>query len=560
MGNTEGPMLQAEQAISQELEGFQRRASAMWRGREKEAVIALVRALDSVAIVNMHDRNAGRPLSANRENSRMSSLFGAAPALRPFLAAVKDQPGGVPWGPSASEVTKFAYAYLDCCGKLAHLRRMASLERYGLARTSWTSTGLVIELERSAPELALQFATRSRRVRRSEPLPGGEAPERRWRRVHRRMLSYVDSADGWFIRYDNDMRIVSEYRRVASDYGADFLEGEALSPDVHIGDRSFGEWRTACDHALGRVLCHIDFAHLLRQKCPTIALGDVSTIFARRDDVAAVWMQAGLAAERVAATMGALTLDIDGLDEWERAHDFPCPYYIDLGRDFVLLPCFGALSNPYFALFRHLRSTYRRDWDRGVDRREDVFRRDLAEAFAEPRFQVPAHGYRLRRPDGSVLTDIDAVILDRYKGRLALVQLKWHDVFGHSLAERESRRRNLLQANEWVDRVSTWIGGRDSRAVADELGLQGATSSAPPALFVIARYTARFSGERNQDPRAAWLGWSEILHGLESGAEADPLADIPRLVAEMQESFDRRKDFVFEYRFPGLSVSLRNWA
>lgn len=560
MGETERPWITAERAIAQQLEDFQRRAADMWRGREKEAVIALVRVLDRLMIARMLDDSSGRTAETHRANDRFFVLMGAATALRPFLASVKNQPGGVPWGPLSAAVYEFAYSYLGCCGRLAHLRRMASLERYGLARTSWTSTGLLIEVQHGAPELALRFAVKGWRREGHEPLPGGESAERHWRRVRRKMRSCVASVDGWFIRYDNDMKIVSAYRRAASDYAVDFLEGEALPEDVQVGDRTFAEWRMTCDRALGRILCHIDFALQLQKKEPAIELGNVCTIFARREDVAAVWMEAGLAPERVAPTMDALTLTIDGLDEWERAHEIPCPYYVDLGRDFVMLPCFGALSNPYFALFRHLRKVHRPDWDRGVDLREVVFRKDLAVAFAEPRFSVPARGYKLRRSDGSILTDVDAVIVDRVSGAVALVQLKWHDVFGHSLAERESRRRNLLQANEWVDRVSHWVDGRDSAVIADELGMPGSGSSAPPMLYVIARYAARFGGERDQDPRASWLGWYEILHALESGEFGDPLVDVPRAIASLQAQFERPVDFQFEFRFPGLSVDLRALA
>lgn len=546
----------AEQAIALQLQSFQTRAAEMWMGREKEAVIALVRALDIVATLRMRD--AGRTLPASRENSRFFVLLGAATALRPFLAAVKDQPGGVPWGPFESSVADFAYSYLDCCGKLTHLRRMAALERYGLARTYWEDTRLVIEVQRSAPERALMTAMRSCRTGRSNPRPGGESDSRHWRRIHRRMKLYVDSVDDWFIRYDNDMKIVSAYRTEAEDYRARFMEGEALPDESVVGDRTFADWRTACEHALGRVLCHIDFARLLRQKNPKIALGNVTTIFARRDDIAAVWVEAGLAPERVSTTMGALTLGIDGLEEWERGHDLPCPFYVDLGRDFLLLPCFGALSNPYFALFRHLRGVYRADWDRAVEGREDVFRQDFASVFKEPRFHVPLRGFNLRRADGSLLTDVDAVVLDRISGRLAVVQLKWHDVFGMSLSERESRRRNLLKANEWVDRVSTWISGRSSAEVAAELNLPGHECALPPVIYVVARYAARFAGERDQDPRAVWLGWFEILHALSACPSSDPLVDIPQAVAKHQERFEHREDFQFEYRFPNLSVDLRS--
>jgi hypothetical protein len=293
------------------------------------------------------------------------------------------------------------------------------------------------------------------------------------------------------------------YREKARSLGQGFLEAEAFPDDVRIGDRSFGEWKDACEQALGRVLAHMDFAAMLKEKRPSIALHDVLTNFARREDVEAVWEEAGLSRDRIPPAMRALTLAIDGLDDWERAYETPTSFYVDLGKNFVLLPCFGALTNPYFALFRHLRSTYRKDWDSCVDRREAVFRGDLARAFPAPRFMVPLRGHRLHRPDGSMLTDVDAVIVDMETCSVVLAQLKWHDVFGFSLAERESRRRNIGKANEWVERIWSWIDGRTSAEILRELRIEAPGSDRPPLLYVIARYAARFAGDRGQDQRAS---------------------------------------------------------
>jgi hypothetical protein len=256
--------------------------------------------------------------------------------------------------------------------------------------------------------------------------------------------------------------------------------------------------------------------------------------------------------------MTALTLGIDGLDDWDGAFETPTPFHVDLGRDFVLLPLFGALTNPYFALFRHLRQFYRADWDRAVDRREEVFRSDLARLFAEPRYLVPLRGFRLFRDNGSLLTDIDAVVVDRQCGSVALVQLKWHDIFGFSLSERESRRRNLAKANEWTAKVIDWVGSRSSREVLRQLGIDGAGSDRPPVLYVVARYAARFSGDDGQDARACWLGWPELQNAMADDYVApDPLMLIPEQVMRHQQGFESRatQDVLFE--FPGLEVVLQ---
>ena len=485
-------------------------------------------------------------------------LLGASAGLRPFLSAVRDMPGGVPWGPSRIDAQRYSYSYLHACGELTLLRRMAELERYGLATSRPLEKGKFrLETASSVPEQALRAAMRNMRTRLGESDERGRT-EAEWARIHARMAKYVDSPDGWFIRYDNDWHIVSTYRDEAWRYGRRFLEAEALPDDAIIGDRTFGEWKQACEQALGRILAHMNFSRLLQKKNPAINLSDVLTIFARKDDVRNVWEEAGIPAARIPATMTALTLGIDGLDDWDGAFEMPTHFHVDLGRDFVLLPLFGALTNPYFALFRHLRQFYRADWDRAVDRREDVFRSDLARLFADPRYFVPLRGFRLFRENGSLLTDIDAVVVDRQCGSVALVQLKWHDIFGFSLSERESRRRNLAKANEWTEKVIDWIGGRSSCEVMRQLGIDAAGSESPPRLYVMARYAARFSGDDGQDARACWLGWPELQNAMaDDEVASDPLTLIPKQVMRHQQSFEPHamEDVTFE--FPGLEVVLQ---
>lgn len=547
-----------QRALSTCLEALRERVSAAWKGREQEGLISVVRVLDQVAVAPLWGLDAGVDrLTREAEMDSAFVLHGASAALRPFLSVVRDTPGGVPWGPSWIEAQRYSHSYLRACGELTFLRRMAELERYGLATSRPMGKGRFrLETAASVPEQALLAALRSQRERLGGADERGRT-EAEWARIHTRMAKYVDTPDGWFIRYDNDWHIVSTYRDEAWRYGRRFLEAEALPDDVIIGDRSFGEWKRACEQALGRVLAHMNFSRLLQKKNPAINLSDVLTIFARKDDVRTVWGEAGVPAACIPATMTALTLGIDGLDDWDGAFETPTPFHVDLGRDFVLLPLFGALTNPYFALFRHLRQFYRADWDRAVDRREADFRSDLAKLFAEPRYLVPLRGFRLFRENGSLLTDIDAVVVDRRCGSVALVQLKWHDIFGFSLSERESRRRNLVKANEWTAKVIDWIGGRSSREVLRQLGIEGAGSDGHPVLYVVARYAARFSGDDGQDERACWLGWPELQNAMaDDDVASDPLMLIPGQVMRHQQGFEScaTEDVTFE--FPGLEVVL----
>lgn len=277
-------------------------------------------------------------------------------------------------------------------------------------------------------------------------------------------------------------------------------------------------------------------------------------MFARRDDVCAVWQQTGESVQWSKRILDALSLDAETAATCERDHEIPLPYYIDFGRDFVLLPMFGGLMNACAGLVWHLRRAYRPDWDRAVEGRESVFRDDLRALFPPPQYTIPDRGIVLRRPDGTVLTDVDAIILEQKTGCLALVQLKWPDIYGRSLAERNSRRMNLLQANRWVDRIFDWVGNRSSREIALAMGLQAASGT--PVAVVIARHAARFVGESAYDSRAHWVSWPTLVQARNRSPRShfrDLLTTCGRVRARTRR---RRRKGDALYQLPGLTVQV----
>lgn len=550
----------AEHLLSREIEKVQLYAADVWRRHERTALVEIVRSLDVAAVARARGLTAS-PLIPPPPQIQFL-LAGATTAMRPFLAKVHGNSDDVvPWGPSTRGQEEFADVYLRHCGRLTHLRRMAALERYGLATTTIESPNkLIIETRWGSAELAATAAMELWRARHHGAAVGNADDRTRRQWLEERMAKYVESANSWFIRYDNRSVIVKHYRQDAREYGHRFLEREALPPDAQLGGEPFEEWMTACDWALGRILCHVDYATLLRRKEPQVQWRDILTIYARREDLAEVWLEAGLAAERLPVTINAMSLEIDRLDDFERASEMPTPFYIDFGEHFVLLPCFGALLNPYFTLFRHLRHKYRPEWDRAVDGRERMFRHDVAQLLAEPRFHVPPNGFAIRRADGSKITDIDAVVLDRQTGTLALIQLKWHDIFGRSLAERDSRRRNLLGANRWVNDVCDWMGAdsSSSKTISARLGMRDIGGEVPPILYVVARYVAYFTGEQTQDARASWISWPEMIQAIaQCEGETDPLRLLADKVAMSRKEFEAMEEVQQIHEFRDLTVELR---
>lgn len=551
--------------LSKMLIDQQTRAASYFAGYERLAITEVFRTLDMCAFAFRMAPN--REYLLQRDQARHWMLAGAAPALKPLLKGVAEIEGPMPWGPSSTRWTRVVEDHLLRCGQLTWLHRLASLERYGLSHTTTGASKMRIEVvpdeleaaDRDALEWLSFQKLDAAGVRGELDLAKGQL-----KRLRRR-LDKKSGADmgGWFIRYSGDDELFERSLRRVRDLEPIWHEAEALPDGAMIGGKTFREWKDACCVAAAAVLHHIEFSTRLKTTHPGIDLRDLLTMFIRRDDLERVWQERGLEPEWIRAVSQAMTLDCQSIEEVLLHHDTPFPFYVDMGREFILAPSLSALLNPFVGVVRHLRSCYRGDWDRAVDTREAVFRSDLAAIFKEPRYAVLPSGVLLRRPDGTPLTDVDAVVQDQVSGTVALVQLKWHDIFGNSLRERESRKRNLLAANQWVERVAGWVGERSSGEIAMAVGMPVAEclQAEKPVILVVARYAARFSGAGACDSRGAWLSWPELVRSATADARE---IDILRYVANAFGGVDRSswpsnddlEAASWRLRFPGLDVEV----
>jgi hypothetical protein len=554
----------AADMLARMLAEVQSGAARSYAGHERLAITEIFRCLDMCAFAFRMAPNRAHLVARDRVRHWM--LMGAAAALKPLLADVAHSEGPMPWGPSGPRWTEAIEAYVLRCGQLSWLHRVASLERYGLSRTQVDDAGHMRievapdELESADREAQAWLAgQRLDDARLEAPLARGQL-----KRLRRRLdkKSGTDMG-GWFIRYSGDDNLMRRSRRRVQDLEPLWLEAEALPDTAVIGGKTFREWKDACCVAAARVLHHIEFATRLSATHREVDLRNLLTMFIRRSDVADVWCESGYEPPWADAVTRAMTLDHAGATLMLDHHETPYSFYVDMGQEFVLAPVMAALMNPFVDVTRHLKLHYRGDWDRAVDSREAVFRGDLARLFPGPRFHVLPAGVPLRRADGTDLTDVDAVVLDTVSGTLALVQLKWHDLFAHSLRERESRRRNLLAAAGWVSRVSDWVGARSGADIARQLGMQAPSSGADrkPVILVLARNAARFSGSHAYDARSAWLSWPELVRSVSQARnDADVLqklaADFSGAAQASGGGNANDGGKATHLRFPGLNVEV----
>ena len=537
----------AESLLLEKISKLQSRVSSIFAGREKEAVIEVLRLLDVIFVSEMLKGYAD-------EDARLRTYYlrcGVPEALMPLLLKAHGCPRGVPWGKLPERFSILVATYLEEVGKLVDLLRLVRISAYGVATVEVSIGEIQISVTSDAKERVAR-----RLLRRGHPdsLSPGDLPTEA---VKERMRRYVHHDDTFHIAYESDSEIADQHWKLARGFRSRFAESEAIPDNSMIDGRPFSAWRDECERALGRTLAHINFSLLLCEKRPETNLRDVLTIFCTKADAGAVLSEAPGANVGPDQILRALTLEPEDLEEWSKIYETPATQYVSLDQEFALISCSGLLRNPYYAMFRHIRKHHRKDWDKAVDAREGIFRMDVASIFPSPRYLVPKHGYKLKRSDGSHITDIDAVILDCVTGSVALVQLKWHDPYGRSISERESRRKNLAKATAWVDSVNEWIDGRSCAEICSVLQMPQSESICSPEVFVISRYAAQFAGDDRMDSGATWLSWPELKH-IMANAGDDPIRYISRYSVDvlMEDPIEDVMPITRIFRFDDLNVML----
>ncbi|WP_313213275.1 hypothetical protein [Stenotrophomonas acidaminiphila] len=519
--------------------------SELFSGREKEAVIEIFRTLDLFRVMCMSKYDVAEVVHLRAYYARC----GVAEALVPFMEKTHAGPLGVPWGKSNDAVSALIESYLVECGKIVDLLRLVRLSAHGVVSIFVSHRYIEISAMSDVRE---QFAPRLFHVNDQGKLTDVSLPSEA---VKNRMREYVRPDPSYRIAYDSDEEVVLQHKQLARRFRSIFPGAEAIPDGCLIGGRPFSEWREECEGALGRILAHINFCLLLCEARPKTKLRDVLTSFCSKADAVAVMEDTGQNLAGISEVLKALTLEPAHLADWASIYETPASQYVSLDESFVLISCSGMLGNPYYSMFRYLRSCFRKDWDRAVDARENVFRKEIGLLFPSSRYTVPDHGYKLRRIDGSHITDIDAIVCDRMTGSIALVQLKWHDPYGRSIAERESRRKNLARASKWVENVERWVGGRTCAEISAELCLPISASQHQPEILVVARYAAQFVKDDRKSEGATWISWPELNYLLEFTKE-DPIRELRILSVEALANEDCVSPYTTTFKFGDLDVTL----
>ncbi len=327
------------------------------------------------------------------------------------------------------------------------------------------------------------------------------------------MNQSLSSPQSRFISYDAPAEVWELFLERAS-YQLLLVPGSNdFGPNDVFGGIQYFKYYDALRYLTALSLMHTHYCQLLSERSPDIDLGVILTHIEPASHVVgdmADFLEISIYEAEV--VLGCLCLSPENHESYLDEPSVPPPPYIRISDSQLIRSSAGCLTSPFGFLNRMLKHKYALDYSKAVNEREDRFIEDLCRLFEGARFIRVKRPVNIRSDKGN--TDIDAVIYDTYTKALGLFQLKWQDPLGESVRLRRTKAENLFKANEWVDKVCSWLHQRSGAEILTGTHVMRKRPSNQALgevfLFVLGRHNIHFTNGR-MDTRAVWASWQGIL-------------------------------------------------
>lgn len=521
-------------------------------------LLQLLRCVDFNSVLNLtreesEDQKFVNLLEAWGFNEALS-LFWTDDTRKVGIQAFRSTPALEAWGNSV----------LRACGRLRFMEHYLELLRLDLLEILNISESY-LEVRPKHPGSGVERFEAQELIAWHQAANGFELSQEfldSHREILEEMRSLVRPGQGHFIAYDTTPAIDDWYDRWSFTIAPTFLGWDCFPGHSEFGGLPYYQYLECVRNLMAFSLKHLDFCSLLCQGHASIDSMDIFANPAIWADATRYMSYAVDCSEEISVQLMSLTAVTpdNACYILPLQASAPAPHYM-ISRDLVVRSIKGCLDQPFAFLLRELRRKYSTDWDRAVDDREHLFRRDLVDAFSVyDRIVFFTDNISITTSIGK--TDIDAFAYDPMTKVAALFQLKWQDLFANEMRERESRKRNFLEkGNEWVNKVCCWLKEGKLAQTLRSCGMpkREAEGITDTRVFVLGRNSSHFSGEFQKDSRAAWGSWVRLATLLRE----NPMSECPlSLVFDSFQNEPPSSRFSFkprptELKIDGLTVVLR---
>jgi len=217
-------------------------------------------------------------------------------------------------------------------------------------------------------------------------------------------------------------------------------EWNVFEPDDEFGGVCYSVYVDAVVLLESFSLKHLQFVYLALEKYKNLDKYNLLPVYETKDTISEI-LEIALQIPRKKVNVLLETLVLKQADlENMNSENIPFPPYIEIADEYFIRSYAGCLYEPMeFVLFK-LKKLFRSDWDKNIQKREKIFRREFYELF-------PDHFYKkydksiVIKESGKFITDIDVCMYEKSSGNILFVQLKWQDSIYESFNSMVSKER-----------------------------------------------------------------------------------------------------------------------
>jgi hypothetical protein len=435
---------------------------------------------------------------------RLAGL-GGNKALQLSLESISENPQAAP-ASSAGELDDWTERFLQECGRLAEAELVLAHCESGFMRMVEDGNGTFHAW------IATKRAPASWRERAdidwwASWLAKCHAPELRTLRSEQADTVISDPAHE------------ASYRKLANVHLMMMAYQRGYPPDAVIGGCTVQTYRDVLGWLISRALYERDRWEAAAPRAERALVATIASAIAVEPAV-------------IAQSVAAFTLDRESAAYHASVSGVAAAPLVRIDPDRLVWSVHGLTTEPLLFLTRELKRRAAAEYHNSAYLREDVFRQDLYALFQDKRFVTSIGRIKLRREDGDVRTDIDALVFDRKTGTLGFFELKSQDPLARSTAELARQRDNVLYANRQISGVLAWLKQHGAGELLQRVDTKTAKTFRVQKVypFVLGRYLAHFSDGPEPDRRVAWGTWPQLLRLLDGSpfraTEANPIASL----------------------------------
>jgi len=333
--------------------------------------------------------------------------------------------------------------------------------------------------------------------------------------IHQLLWNNVYSKDGQFISYSTTVTLDIFFHKEGMAYATSCLAYDNYSPDSAFGSTKYETYQRVVAYLIGLALQHKAFCFKYQEKTKYRVVNPWDTYshtISYEDLVNNAQSVLSIDEDVLKQVFAVIIITPKVLNDIPFPPGYAPPLLIQVGKNQLLVSMMGHLSNPFVYLNRCLKFSFKDDYAKAVNEREDRFRTELYELFDNRLVKVDKN---INLKDGkTVLTDIDAIIYDQTSNIILLIQLKWNDDWGTDMDQRRSMQNNYERSIiKWIQAIDDYISRFGLKTIIANYSLTGIQDDATIYKLVVGRHFSKFS--RNKLPQdSIYVSWPLLIKSL----------------------------------------------